>query len=51
EVPVDSDLARLIVNSIAGSLATQSFWLGAIHDLSICPIVRLARLVAPSVCG
>ena len=51
EYPVDSDCARLIVNSIAGNLETQSFWVGPIQDRNICPIVRLARSVEPSISG
>ena len=39
EYPVDSDRARLIANSIAGNLKTQSFWVSPIQDRNICPIV------------
>ena len=46
--PVNSDLAELMANSIAGSLLTQSHWLGAIQDHSICPIIRFTCLVDPS---
>ena len=49
--PVDSDLAELMANSIAGSLLTQSRWLGAIQDCSICPIVWFTRSVDPLNCG
>ena len=49
--PVDLDLAELMANSIAGSLLTQSRWLGAIQDHSICPIVRFARSVDSLDCG
>jgi hypothetical protein len=46
--PVLSERAELMANSIAGSLTTQSFWLGSTHCHNIWVIVRLARSVEPS---
>ncbi|KAG2048135.1 hypothetical protein BDR06DRAFT_841326, partial [Suillus hirtellus] len=51
ERDVDSDWAKLMANSIAGSRDTQSFWLDGMHERSICVTVRLARSVAPSDSG
>ena len=46
--PVLSDRAEFMANSIAGNFATQSFWFGLTHCLSICVIVLLALSVDPS---
>jgi len=48
---VDSDCTILIMNLIAGSLVTQSLWVGPIHAQSICLTIQLALLVDPSISG
>src|ERR1700676_2470629 len=42
---------EFIANSTNGSFSTQSVWLGSTIIRRICPIERLARSEAPSVCG
>ncbi|EJD51364.1 hypothetical protein AURDEDRAFT_57330, partial [Auricularia subglabra TFB-10046 SS5] len=49
--PVEAEVALFIANSIAGNLDAQSFCASATHCRTICPRVRLARSVLPSVCG
>ncbi|EJD40964.1 hypothetical protein AURDEDRAFT_69308, partial [Auricularia subglabra TFB-10046 SS5] len=51
EYPVEADVALFMANSMAGSFAAQSFCASETHCLIICPNVRLARSVLPSVCG
>jgi len=51
ESNVVSELAKLMVNSIAGSLETQSIWDGDTMDLNIWVTMQLAHSVTPSDSG
>ena len=49
EYSIDSDQVRLLANSIAANLDTQSFWVAPMQDLNIWPIIQFTCSADPSV--